>query len=122
MGARAVVAGVTSVLIVAAATLWFVAPPESYDLVDIDGVTHGSLARPDGQWNVLIFQTTDCPIANQYAPEIQRICVSYGPKGVHCFLVYVDSSMTRESVRKHMADFGYSCCTPLLDKQHRLVK
>ena len=27
-----------------------------------------------GAANVLLFVTTDCPISNAYAPEIQRIC------------------------------------------------
>ena len=53
-------------------------------LQDIDGVTHGFLERPSqSAWSVLFFLTPDCPIANQYAPEIRRICDKYESSGAH---------------------------------------
>jgi hypothetical protein len=92
-------------------------------LRDVNGVSHGSLDhRPDGEWTLLVFLTTDCPIANQYAPEIQRICTSYGEKGVRCFLVYVDSSLSPETLKQHKQDFGLDCCEAILDEQHALVR
>jgi len=92
-------------------------------LRDVNGVSHGSLDhQPDGEWTLLIFLTTDCPIANQYAPEIRRICTSYGEKGVRCFLVYVDPSLSPETLNKHKQDFGLECCDAILDKQHSLVR
>src|SRR5262245_16624403 len=99
--------------------------PEEHFLRDIDGTVHGSLEHPAAgiNWNVLFFLMSDCPIANQYAPELQRICMKYGPNGTQCFLVYVDPSMSAEAIRKHMSDFQYnSCCKGILDSNHLLVQ
>jgi hypothetical protein len=112
------------VLLGAAIAVGFVGGvPEERVLRDIDGVMHGSLEQPaPGKWSALFFVTQDCPIANQYSPEIQRICTKYGPLGTNCFLVYVDPGMTVEAVRKHRADFGLSCCSAIRDNQHQLVR
>jgi hypothetical protein len=75
-----------------------------------------------GKWTVLFFLMTDCPISNRYAPEIQRICASYGPKGAHCFLVYVDPSTAADAVLNHVKDYKYTCCPTILDSERRLVR
>jgi thiol-disulfide isomerase/thioredoxin len=72
--------------------------------------------------SVEFFITTDCPISNSYAPEIQRICAEYGPKGVSCELVYVDPTLTKADVEKHVKDFGYSSVPTVLDATQKLVK
>ena len=100
-----------------------VARPADHSLRDIDGVLRGSLEKPSGwKWTLLFFLMSDCPVANQYAPEIERICNSYGPKGAQCFLVYVDPGMKVADIRKHMKDFKYTCCSAILDSNHELVK
>src|SRR4051812_13136377 len=53
----------------------------------IDGTVLHPL-EPSGVANVLFFVSTDCPVANGYAPEIQRICGAYAGKGIACSLVY----------------------------------
>ena len=55
-------------------------------------VSGGQVApfAPAGKANVLFFVATDCPVSNSYAPEIQRVCREYGPRGVGCVLVYED--------------------------------
>jgi hypothetical protein len=110
------------VLATAAAGIGFVpVGDDTLVLRDIDGVAHGSLHRPDGRLNVLFFLTADCPIANRYAPEIQRICKSYGSAGERCFLVYADPSMSPDAVRKHLGDFEFDI-PAIVDRSHRLVK
>lgn len=90
-------------------------------LVDVDGVDHGTLAAPArGRWTSLFFVRTDCPIANRYAPEIRRICADYAAAGLECLLVYVDGHLTAEDVREH-AD-AFSLALPaILDREHALV-
>jgi len=124
MSSDRLASAIFALLIATAAAVCFVSLPDrEISLRDIDGIPHGSLQRPDhAKWNVLFFLTSDCPIGNQYAPEIQRICVSYGSEGTKCFLVFVDSSMTDEAIRKYMSDFKYTCCTPIHDIDHRLVR
>ena len=91
-------------------------------LKSIDGPVLGSLENPKGwAWTLLFFVMSDCPIANQYAPEVQRICTSYGSKGVRCFLVYVDPTMKPADIRKHMKDFSYTSWPAILDSGHDLV-
>jgi hypothetical protein len=63
--------------------------------------------HPSGSANILFFITNDCPIANSYAPEIQRICADYASKGVACTLVYSDPTLDAAAIHKHFADYGY---------------
>jgi hypothetical protein len=94
----------------------------THPLRDIDGKLYGSLENPSGwKWTLLFFLMSDCPIGNQYAKEIQRICSSYGPKDVRCFLVYVDPTMSAGDIRKHMKEFNYTCCSAIQDTHHDLV-
>jgi hypothetical protein len=95
--------------------------PTDQSLVDIDGVPHGTLASPAaGKYTALIFVRTDCPVSNQYAPEIKRICAEYEPKGMQCLLVYADAYDTVEAIRRHRADFGYTM-PAIRDPAHALV-
>jgi hypothetical protein len=91
-------------------------------LQDIEGVAYGSLEHPaQGRWSVLFFLTSDCPIANQYAPEIRRICDKYEPEGARCYLVYADPSLTVEAVRKHAHDYHAARFPAVLDSGYRMV-
>ena len=95
---------------------------EEHLLTDIDGVSHGSLEHPAGKWSVLFFLTPDCPIANQYAPEIDRICDAYEAKGAQCFLVYADPGLSADAVRKHAHDYHAFRQPAILDSSYRLVE
>jgi hypothetical protein len=76
-------------------------------LVDMDGVSHGTLAHPArGRWSTLLFLATDCPISNHYVPEIRRICAAYEPAGAQCMLVYSGSHVAAAAVRTHRQEFG----------------
>jgi hypothetical protein len=113
-------------IVAASTTLWLLAgcgaaTDRGATLVDIDAVSHGSLEQPAaGQWTALLFVRTDCPVSNQYAPEIRRICAEYGSKGLQCLLVYADAHDGEAAVRQHRADFGYSL-PALRDPGHALV-
>ncbi len=54
---------------------------------------------------VLIFERTDCPIANRYAPEVSRIAEEFNAKGVKFWIIYPDKSETLDKITKHMADY-----------------
>ena len=105
-----------------AAALWVATSSSEHVLKDIDGDSYGSLERPSHSGlSVLFYLTPDCPIANQYAPEIRRICDSYETRGARCFLVYADPSLKVESVRKHARDYHGSRYAALLDSDYGLV-
>ena len=55
---------------------------------------------------VLVFTTTDCPISNRYAPEIQRLAARFADQ-VRFRLVYPVPSDTDAMIREHVKKFGY---------------
>jgi hypothetical protein len=73
---------------------------------DIDGKLLSPFS-PAGKANVLFFLTSDCPISNSYAPEIQRICRDYAAKGVNCALLYEDMKISAAAARTHLQEYGY---------------
>ena len=95
--------------------------PRLDELVDIDGVSHGSLGASAKRANILYFVMRDCPISNQYAPEIGRICSDYQDKRVGCFLIYVDPDATEADIREHRKNYDLACCPAIRDRRHRMV-
>lgn len=78
------------------------------------------LKQSDGRVAVLFFMTTDCPIANAYAPEVNRIVDEYGKKGVNFYIVDVDYGLSTGEAIKHAKDYGYTFRT-ILDPLHTLA-
>ena len=68
---------------------------------------------------VLVFTTTDCPISNRYAPEIQRLAKKFGT--VKFVMVYPVASDTPELIDAHRKKFAYSIAF-LRDDNYELVK
>jgi tetratricopeptide (TPR) repeat protein len=68
-----------------------------------------------------IFTTTDCPIANRYAPEIERLHRQFSNRGVVFRLVYVNPRESEATIREHASKFGYSMSIER-DATHTLVK
>ncbi len=77
-------------------------------LADVASVDHGRLDDGSRKATALFFVLTDCPISNQFAPEINRICDAYEPRGVGCFLVYVDPEKSAEQIQAHAAEYSHS--------------
>jgi AhpC/TSA family len=73
-----------------------------------------------GGITVLIFVRSDCPISNRYAPEIQRLAEEFNG-AARFWLVYPDKKETEDSVRKHIAAYGYKLATAR-DTSHELVR
>jgi hypothetical protein len=111
-----------AILAIATVAVWWTTRVPETLLQDIDGVTYGSLERPaNGGRSVLFFLTPDCPIANQYAPEIRRICDKYASSGTNCFLVYADPSLSRDTIRQHAREYHESRYPAILDADYRLL-
>ena len=103
--------------------LVMVASPGSDQVLlrDIDGRVLGDLLDSAHRASILFFVSHDCPISNQFAPEIQRICGTYAEDGFQCFLVYVDPDLTAGLIRQHLQEFGHQA-PAILDSRHRLVE
>jgi hypothetical protein len=88
--------------------------------IAIDGTAIESFL-PKQKPSVLLFLMTDCPIANKYAPELNRIIKDYRPKGVYFTAVLVDTGLSLDAAKRHAKDYGLDC-TIALDPTHSLAK
>ncbi len=57
---------------------------------------------------VLFFLTTDCPLCNNYVPELNRIAAAYTARGVAFYAVQGDATISDDDVRRHAKDYAYS--------------
>lgn len=86
---------------------------------DIDG-RRFNLTGHDAKASVLFFVTVDCPITNNYAPEINRIVARYSAQHVAFYAVYTDPTVSVRAIQRHALEFGFK--VPLiLDTNHSLV-
>jgi peroxiredoxin len=92
-----------------------------FHLRDTGGATHTPVEWSAAKAVVIYFTTTDCPIANGYVPEMNRIHDVYAPRGVAFFAVQTDLTIPEADVVKYARDFRYSYPL-LLDPQQRLVR
>lgn len=86
---------------------------------------HGGQVQPfryeDGQRaSVVVFITTDCPVANRYAPELERLRTDLKDKGVKLTLAHVDPELSDEKARVHAAQFALKAAV-VVDRKHLLV-
>ena len=71
---------------------------------------------------VLFFVTSDCPISNGYAPDIQRLCADYRSRGVACSLVYEDPDIDPAAVRKHLEAYRYGGIPHTIDRDRTIAR
>ncbi|HZL34092.1 MAG TPA: redoxin domain-containing protein [Tepidisphaeraceae bacterium] len=95
--------------------------PSSLEVRDITGVVRHPLEPGHGKAAVVIFISTDCPVSNGYAPEINRICKAYESRGVAFYLVHTDPALSTADAARHATDYGFACPI-LIDRKHELVK
>jgi hypothetical protein len=100
--------------------LWAVGCAGGARGLDLDGRAVDPLAN-SAPATVLAFVTSECPISNQYLPELQRIERAVAAQGVRFWLVYPSQADTLPKIRAHVAAYGTSLRV-LRDPEHRLVK
>src|SRR5205809_3483687 len=89
----------------------------------LDGVPIDALRAPAGTKAIVyIFTTTDCPISNRYAPEIQRLQQRFGARGVVFRLVYPSRADRDGDIREHVKQFGFEGVQAVRDPDRALVK
>lgn len=109
------------------ATCWASCSPTQADpmpLLAVAGDAVGFTVDPrphdDDVAVVWVFVTTDCPIANAYAPEIQAIADDYADRHVRMLVIHTDPGTTNELAAAHARDHGY-LCPVVVDRNHTLV-
>jgi len=96
-------------------------PPLQFNLRDAQGAEHTAAEWSQARAVVLFYVTTDCPLSNGYAPEMNRIDETYTPRGVRFYAVQGDTTIADEEVRRHARDFAYRFPV-LLDPQLTLAR
>lgn len=79
---------------------------------DLRGGMHRPLQVATGRIHVLVFVTTDCPIANSYAPVLRELSEDWLGSNVQLFVVHVEPDTTVAVARQH-ADM-YNLPNPVL--------
>jgi len=100
--------------------------PESDPLSDAGehAVKHASSSPADEgapAIEVLLFVAVDCPIANSYAPEINRLHADYAERGVALCLIYPESTLEDAAVEGHREKFSL-VPEGRVDRKHREVR
>jgi len=72
--------------------------------------------------HLMIFVTSDCPLSNYYAPEIQEICAGYRAKGLTCTLVYEDVGLGEARMRAHLAEYRYRDIPAVIDRDRSIAR
>ena len=89
------------------------------ELPQVDGKT----AKPFETTNVtavaFIFLSTECPISNRYAPEVQRLQGKFSKTAF--WLVYPNRGESDQAVTKHLKEFRHTA-PAVRDPQHKLVR
>ena len=77
--------------------------------------------KSDAKLVVLIFISSECPISNKLAPEIERLSHKFPTNEVSFNLVYPNASDTDAKISAHRRDYHLTA-NFLRDPQHELVK
>ena len=93
---------------------------EAPALSNLEGQLINPFASP-GRGTALVFMRLDCPVANRYVAELERLRRRAVAAKVGFWLVYVEPDVSAAAVREHLSSFQYSG-DALLDPAHRLVR
>jgi hypothetical protein len=90
-------------------------------VLDLSGRTVNPLVvEPGSVATVLVFTTTDCPISNRYAPEIQRLESRFGQQ-VRFVLVFPVATDSAVVILTHLKKFAFSS-EAVRDTAQELIK
>jgi peroxiredoxin len=79
-----------------------------FSLADTAGAMHSPAEWSGKRAVVLFFLTTDCPLCNNYVPELNRIAQAFSPRGVGFYGVQGDATVPDADVRRHVKDYAYT--------------
>jgi len=97
--------------------------PGRVTVTDLDGHSVQPLARLDSTARgvVFVFTRSDCPIANRYAPELERLRSRATAAAIEFWLVFVDPGESVDVIRAHLQAYRYTG-RALRDPGHDLVR
>ena len=84
---------------------WISAEPPALMIKDLIGTNHTPWSDEKNKVVVLIFVSTDCPIANFYQPKLRRLAKQFADKGVSFYQIHPDPETSIEDAKQHVTDF-----------------
>jgi peroxiredoxin len=84
-------------------------PRFDFALMDTVGVRHTASEWTQARAVVLFFVGVDCPLSNEYAPEMNRLDAEYEPRGVRVYAVASDATAAAgdvDAVRRYAKAFA----------------
>jgi peroxiredoxin len=88
--------------------LFFVSSSPQFHLRDTLGATHTQAEWASEKAVVLYFVTIDCPVANGYVPEMNRIHDAYASRNVAFYGVQADPGVPEPAVARYAHDYRYT--------------
>ena len=86
-------------------------------IVDVTGTTHSPLHGESGDVVVIVFSSTDCPIANAMAPDLERANKETLKNGGRFYLVHARKDLQDATAVKHASEYSLSMPV-LIDHDH----
>lgn len=84
------------------------AGPVRFELRDTNGIVHTAREWQGKRAVVLFFTMTDCPLANGYVPEMNRLRTVYEARGVAFYAVQADNTVADAAAKKYAQEYGYT--------------
>ena len=98
------------------------APTHAEDkFFDLDGKPYSLKASVAQRALVLIFVTTDCPIANSYQPLLARLHKEFQKKGFEFALIHEGPNQSLEKLKEHSAEFSVPFSV-VMDAEHSIAR
>jgi peroxiredoxin len=96
-------------------------PIGDFSLVDLTGAAHTPAEWRGHKAVLLFFLGTECPVANGYSPLMQEMATKYAKRGVACYGVHADPSVSVEDAARHAKDYRLAF-TILMDPEQTLAR
>ena len=96
-------------------------PVTSLTLLDIEGNSYQPFQNEKTKACVLVFVSTDCPIANAFQPELRSFHQMYAGKGIDCYMIYCAPRMTVAKVTRHINQYEVEMPAVVTDS-HKIAK
>ena len=97
----------TALLVLAALSAWAGGLPQS-SFADTTGGKHSAAEWASKKAVVLFFSSTDCPLANAYVPEMNRMRQEFASRGVAFYAVQGDATIASAEVVRHAKEFAFT--------------
>ncbi len=77
-----------------------------WQFTDIEGKLQKPFNDESTRALVLVFISTDCPIANSYQPLLHRMAEEHAENGIRFIMIHPGPGTDSDAARKHARDFG----------------